>query len=441
MPPRSPAPPLPRSPLIRLSLNSLWLLMARILSQGLLLIFTIAVARTLGAADLGRFAFISAVVFIGNVVTTFGLDTLLLREVAARRGNLAERATAALQETVTAALLLQLALAAIFISVVWIAGPRLPNQTAETAPALRLAALSLIPLAFSTVHSAILRAHERMDLYLIFSLVAALIIGAGGIVLWRRGGSLLGAVGVVVLSQSAGALVAAVLCCPYQPRLIAQPARLRRALRRVASAGATLATLMILSVLYQRSGLLLLSLLTDDAATGWYSAAARVLEALKLIPGAFFGAVFPMLAANAAVAQPVNLRRAYARGFTALVALSILLAALTTILAGPLVVTLYGPGYAPAADALRLMAWSLPLTVFTFKYSFELVVGGLERVAMLSMLLTLLLSAGLTVTLIGRWSLTGAAAALVASELVQVCILALLSARIVQPVRLQEGRK
>lgn len=429
------------SPLARLSLNSFWLLAARVLSQGLLLLFTIAVARTLGAAALGRFAFISAVVFIGNVVTTFGLDTLLLRDVAARRGSPTERATTALQETTTAALLLQLALSMGFIGLVWLVGPRLPNQTAESAPALRLAALSLIPLAFSTVHSAILRAHERMDLYLVFSLVTALIMGAGGLILWRRGGLLLDAVVVVVLAQSAGALVAALLCRPYQPRFIAQPARLRRALRRVARVGATLATLMILSVLYQRSGLLLLSMLTDDAVAGWYSAATRVLEALKLIPGAFFGAVFPMLAANAAVAQPGKLRRAYARGFTALVALSILLAALTAILARPLIATLYGPGYEPAADALRLMAWSLPLTVFTFKYSFEFVVNGLEHVAMLSMLLTLLLSAGLTVALIGRWSLAGAAAALVAGELLQVLILVLLSARVAQPLRLREERE
>jgi O-antigen/teichoic acid export membrane protein len=438
--PRSPAPPLPRSPLVRLSLNSFWLLAARILSQGLLLLFTIAIARTLGAADLGRFAFISAIVSIGNVVTTFGLDTLLLRDMAARRGNPTARSTAALQETTSAVILLQGALTAIFIGLVWIIGPQLPNQTAETTPALRLAALSLVPLTFSTVYSAILRAHERMDLYLVFSVVTALAMGLGGIALWWRGGSLTAAAGVVVLSQSAGALAAAILGRPYQPRFIAQPVRLRRALPRVARIGATLAALMILSALYQRSGLLLLSLMAGDAAAGQYSAAARVLEALKLIPGAFFGAVFPMLAANAA-ARSVRVRRAYTRGFAALVAISILLAILTTLLARPLITILYGAGYTPAVDALRLMSWSLPLTVFAFKYSFELVIGGLERVAVLSMLLTLLLSVIVTTALIGRWSLNGAAVALVAGELSQVLILVLLSARVARPVVLREGRE
>ena len=57
-------------------------LAARLGAQALGLLFTAVLARALGEAGLGQFAFISAVLLIGNAVTTFGLDTLLIREVA-----------------------------------------------------------------------------------------------------------------------------------------------------------------------------------------------------------------------------------------------------------------------------------------------------------------------------------------------------------------------
>jgi O-antigen/teichoic acid export membrane protein len=150
----------------------------------------------------------------------------------------------------------------------------------------------------------------------------------------------------------------------------------------------------------------------------------RILEALKILPGAFFGALLPMLAAG----ERPEVRRAYRRSFATLLGLSILLAALTAALARPLVIWLFGPAFAPAVVPLQIVSWSLPLTVVTFKLSFDLVARGLERVAGLSMLLTLLVAAPITYMLIVRWSLLGAAVALPLCEAAQILILASLTA-------------
>ena len=184
--------------------------------------------------------------------------------------------------------------------------------------------------------------------------------------------------------------------------------------------GGALAALMVLSLLYQRSGVLLLSLLADDAAAGAYSAAARVLEALKILPAAFFGAMFPIMVQGRGDSDA---QRAFGRAFAALMVLVILLSTATGAAAGPLLALLFGPGYEAAVTPLRVMVWSLPATLLAFRLSFELVVAGRDRAAAASMGLTLLVGGGLTAGLIGRWSLTGAAVGLVAGELAQVVVL------------------
>ena len=406
----------------------MWLLAARLVGQGLGLLFTAVLARALGQAGLGQFAFISAVVFIGNAVTTFGLDTLLIREVAASRpqqgashDDAGGTATQSVQQLISAVLLIQLALAAVFVAGLWLLAPRLPNQTPATLPALRLAALALFPLAFSTVDSALLRAHERMAHFLLFSLTTATALALGGLALAIGGGGLTAAAAVLVLAQGAGALAAAGLARRGLPGFRRRwvwpsPPVVGRALRL----GAGLAALMLLSLLYQRSGVLLLSLLEGDTAAGAYSAAARVIEALKMLPAAFFGAMFPILAQGS---RGDGSRRAYRRAFLALLAVAVLMAAATMALAGPVLALLFGPGYESAAGALRLMAWSLPPTVVAFKLSFDLVVAGRERAAAAGMALTLLVGGGLTAWLIGGYGLMGAALGLVAGEVAQVVIL------------------
>lgn len=416
----------------RVSLNSFWLLAARVLSLGLGLLFSGLLARALGEAGLGQFAFISALVFVGNAASTFGLDTLLQRDVAAARASAGAKSRPPLGETTSAVLLIQLAISAAYVAILWLVAPRLPNQSPATLPALWLAALALIPLAFSTVYSAILRAYERMALYLGFTLVTAAIMAAGGALLLVAGDGLTAAAGVVLAAQTGGALAAAWLCGRSVPVRWQWAWPSRVAVRRALRLGSALAALMLLSVLYQRSGLLLLSLLGGDAAAGAYSAAARVIEALKLLPGAFFGAMFPVMARAEAVGSSIDdtaqsSRRLYSRAFVGLLAASVALAACASALAPVIVRLLFGPGYEAAASALRVMAWSLPATVVTFRLSFDLVICGRERVAATSMALTLLVSGGLTAFLIARAGLAGAAWGLVAGEVAQVLILVTLT--------------
>ena len=119
--------PKARALLRRLSLNTLWLLLARLGSHGLMVLFTLIVARSLGEAGLGEYALMVAVVFLGNALTSFGTDMYLVREIAARRAL----------SLLPPALLLQGALSALLISAIFLLPPQLPHQRPEAALALR----------------------------------------------------------------------------------------------------------------------------------------------------------------------------------------------------------------------------------------------------------------------------------------------------------------
>src|SRR5688500_11619985 len=67
------------------NINSLWMLLSRITTQALSLVFIGSVARNLGSGIFGQYALLAATVYIGNVFTTFGTDALLIREIARER--------------------------------------------------------------------------------------------------------------------------------------------------------------------------------------------------------------------------------------------------------------------------------------------------------------------------------------------------------------------
>jgi O-antigen/teichoic acid export membrane protein len=188
----------------RIRLNSIWLLLARLITQAELIVFTVLVARSLGVSGFGQYAFVAALIFLGNVATTFGTDTLLIREVARNRQ--------AADGLIPAALWLQLLLSAVWLIIVAFGADVLNDQSPEVGAALKVYSLSLIPLAFFTVFTAVLRAHERMDLYLLLNGIVALIQLAGAWWVLQQHGGLLSLVMMLNIVQLSAAIIAGVLC-------------------------------------------------------------------------------------------------------------------------------------------------------------------------------------------------------------------------------------
>ncbi len=399
---------------LRFGLNSVWLLMARLLTTALSLAFFALLARRLGDVGLGRYALIMAVVFVGNVFTTFGIDTLLIRSLARQDG--------ASQALPGVALRLQLLLSMAFIGAIWLFAGLLPDAASVTAWALRIAVLGLLPLAVVTVYSAALRAYERMDLYLALQVLTTLAFTViAGATLLTDGGGLVEVAVIYVVAQIGSALLAAILSRIGLPAPVSLRGRGGALIRRTLHSAWPLALLTIAAVLYQRVGVLLLSLLAGDGLTGEYAAAMRIVEGLKIPHQAALGALFPMLARAPAVLASVDqgTTRLFRRAGWALAGFSLVAAAIVGLGTGPIIRLLYGPDFEPAATALAVLLWSLPLYTVSAVISLDLVAAGQERKVLRSLTAGLIAAAALILVLLPTAGLVGACMGVIGGELVQ----------------------
>jgi O-antigen/teichoic acid export membrane protein len=396
----------------RFGLNSLWLVLARLGTQAVGLALAVLLARRLGEAGFGQYAWLAAVVALGNTVTTFGTDTLIIRELARD-----ERAMPAL---LGAALWLQLALSAIWLVFVWL----WPPGTMASPALVGLFSLSLIPLALSTVFSAALRARERMELYLALNLAVAL-AQLAGVAVWVQSLADLPTLALVLAAANAGgAVLAAELCVRAVPRFAVDWRVTGGIVGAILWAALPLALLTGFAIAYQRLGVFALSALAGEAATGWYSAAARLVEGLKLGHFAVFGALLPAL--SQAPAQTAQTAR---RAWIVLLAASTALALIISLLAAPLVRLFYGDRYLPSIPALQILIWSLLPYSLSAYLSVRLVARNAEYILLAGTLLTFLVAVALQVWLIPLWGVTGACVGLVISECVLAVLLAAFSRR------------
>ncbi|WP_420631042.1 methyltransferase domain-containing protein [Candidatus Leptofilum sp.] len=379
--------------------NSLWLWLARVGQQGIGLLFLALVARQLGDVGLGQLSWVMAVLYIGNVFSTFGLDTVLLRQIgAARRTDTIPLASV---------LALELLLVGIFMLGLWLVP--FSGQTAVTVAGLRLYGWALLPLAWLTVSNAALRAYEQMGWLAILTLGTALLQLGGTAVLFAFGVGFAGLIGWLVAVQIISAGVSWWSCRQVLPNFGLSWPLLRLAeMRKLATVGLWLALLMVTAVLLQRIGILLVGWQGTMAQTGQMAAALRLVEAARLLPAAVMGAVFPMLARQQTAVD--------GRVRWGLVMYGLLAAILLTLLACPLIFLLFGDGYETAVLPLQLLAWGLIPFALSQPLAVELIVAGAEKRVLAGTFLSLVGTAVIC-TAAFRWQgLNGLSVGLVVGE-------------------------
>jgi O-antigen/teichoic acid export membrane protein len=381
------------NPAVSIRRNSFWLAFARFSAQALNVLFAALAARRLGAAGFGHFSFLTALVLLGNTFTTFGTDTLLIRELA-RTGKTTDLLPRAFS--------LQITLSVLWIGVTLLIEPR---------SLLLLYSLSLFPLALSSVASAVFRGFERMDLYWQTTLLASLTQLIAVFLAWDLSSLCV----FLMIGHLAAALISLALCSASFPTFSLFPLLDFRPIFSLALPFALLTTISLLS---QRLGLFSVSSLLGEREAGYYSAAARVVEGLKLGHYAVLGALLPALSRAAQNTNP-KLRVA----FTAMLGLSALLSAAVTLAAQPLVTLLYGSGYTPSIALLTILAWTLvPYTVSAF-ISVDLVSGGHEQTLVKTAIVSLGIFLALYFGLISVFGSNGAACAALVGEILQAVVL------------------
>jgi len=373
--------------------NSLWLLLARLTAQGLAILFIALIARRLGVESFGQFTLIAALVLIGNTFTNFGTDTYLIREIAR---------TKQIAPLVPRALALQLLLSTFWILITIL--------ITRNSPIL-VYSLSLIPLALFSVATATLRAFERMDLVWTLSLANGLVQIIAALFSFD--------IATLCLFLLIGHLLTAALsywiCSASLPTFSPLPLKSIFPLFRLTLPFAALTILLVLS---QRLGILTVSALQGDSATGIFSSVTRVVDGLKLGHYAVLGALLPAISRGT-----LKSKQSFQRGFVFLTSLSLLMAIGLSLFARPIILILYGENFHTAVNLLALLGWGLiPYTISSF-ISYDLIARGQENTLVKATAISLVIFLVLYLWLISAYNLNGAVYAALAGEIIQATIL------------------
>lgn len=371
--------------------NSLYLFLARASAQLLALLFTAIIARKLSIEDFGHFAFIASMIYIGNTFTNFGTDTLLIRETS--RAN-------KITQLATQALTLQILFSLMYCV----------TMLALRDTSLFIYSLALFPLTVFSVNNALLRAFGRMDIFSFLSFGN----GVMQVVVALLTKDILHLCFYLLIGQFLLSIISFLICRASLPDFNLFPLSDFSPIFKLTL---PFASLTILLVLIQRLGIILVSTLLDETATGFFSSIVRVVEGLKLGHYAILGALLPILSRGGE-----NAKQSFRKAFLFLMIASFCFVIALLIFARPIMYILYGNNFAQMPPQLSLLAWSLlPYTVSSF-ISYALIANGHESTIAKSAFFSLIVYFFLYILLIPIYGITGAVWSTLIGEFLQMII-------------------
>ncbi len=405
---------LPRSDaLTHLSRNTILFFILNIATAAFSFLISVIVARGLGAAALGQYSLALAWSLTLAQFADFGMNTLLTRELA-REPSATPRCLAAALYAKTLFALLLLCGLLVFASQV--------TREMETALTLQLGAALILLNSWYSTFVTVLRAFGRAAAILIFN-VAGLLLQTT-VTLW-----LVLAGWQVPLILVSAVVLQAVQCAAlifwYRARFHFDAPREpfdRKFVWQLLRRAAPFALAGILGAVELRANIFLLGWLNDERAVGWYSAASRVTDGLRLAPNAFFGALLPALATLSTREHADAARCLFRRAQYALLAFALLIAFGVTVSASWLVQWTYGAQFDAARGVLIILAWGLVPALWLGLLTLFLYAQHQERAVNRVLALGLVLHVAFAIPLILNFNAPGAAVGAMLSDLV-VCAL------------------
>ena len=394
----------------RVARNILVTISAEIVTKIFGLILTIIIARYLGDSGFGIYSFIITMMMLFQVLADFGLDTMTIRDISKDTGN----ASSLLSNI----LLLKICLSLInFLFMVFAIG--LMHKPPAIVYGTYIAGLSVIFFSLANTFSSVFNAYEKMyvkSFILVVAKALTLILTVLAVVLKK---DFIALIIIILVSEMFRTSLSVAIYSKYFGRV---NLRIDPTLcKKLFFAALPFALISLVSLIYFKIDIIMLSLMKNDQVVGWYSAAYALLAALLFISDAYNLSIFPVLSRYAVSAKDL-LAFGWERSVKYLLMISVPIATGTTVLADKIIVLFYKSGYSPAVPALKVLIWTLPW-IFINSINVKVFYAtdkqkGLTRVVIFSTFLNI----ALNFSLIPAFSYMGASVATLVSEIVNVCI-------------------
>lgn len=380
--------------------------LARLSSSLLFLIL----ARSFGATDAGIFTTAMAFALLFTQMSFWGLDQVLIRDVAPHPGEAARY--------VSGFLFVRLALATLLTLLLWGTVGGLGLYATQERWVILLIGLTIVPDSLSNICQALYIACDKMAYLPVVSGIQLILrLGVGAFVLfWTR--SLLLLAGVLVASSL---ITLAIHLFITHTRFHALSRHLDAAfVRRQLLDALPFLAISVLYNLEQRGDVLLLSTMRGTREVGYYGGAVTIVTLLSLLPFAYRSALYPLMSQT--YSESIDkLRSLYERSLRYLMA-GMFPTLFVIAFGAPWIVRIFGESLAPSAPVLRVLIWSLLFASLTIANARALIVA--HQHSMLAWFLAVSLATNIVLNLLLIPSLgpTGSAIAKVASTGLYFCL-------------------
>lgn len=376
------------------------------------MVFAMLMLRVLGPSDAGQYSLAVIVVGWFDILTNFGLNTLVTREVAKERTD----ANRYLYNTMALRLGLWLASIPLLAAFFLMRGAVKPMSGA-TVLAISLFAVGLLPSNMSASFAAVFNAYERMEVPAWVSTVTTLFKVALGTIVLLAGLSYVGLAGV---SIAVNLITLAIFYVLLRRSLFRPHFEVDWAFqRRMFSVSYPLMLNLLLATLFFKMSMLLLEwMVPDDRVLGWYGAAYKYVDAVQVIPAYFTMALFPIMS-RFAVGERNSLLRAYLLAIKLLLLVAIPVAFVGWGVSRELIAILGGTEYLPeGADILKVMIWYMPVGFINSVTQYVLIALDQQRFLTRAFAIGLAFNVAANVLLIRQFGYMAPAYVTIASEVV-----------------------
>lgn len=393
-----------------ISRNSLFLIGGEFVSRGIGFVYILIVARLLGVEDFGNFSLIVSFVMIATAGVEFGLNRLIVRDLA-RNPELLRPYLAALLPLRAA---LALAGYAALIALVWLAG-----YSARLVALTAVAGLCLLPASIGLIYAAVFHARQQMRYSAASDIVMAVVQAAAGSAALAMGAGLPG-----VLLAAVGANVAYLVFIARQAwgcGYWSAPQLSRRVALDLLRRSAPFAVVSFLAILSSRSELLILGWFAPAQDLGLFSAAVKFPEIALLLPAVLASAAAPVMA-RCYTGSRRDLHAVYLWSVRRVLTVTLPVALAGIALADGIMSWLFTPDYLSAAPLLQVLFCAFPLTSLQIINNAVFTMSNRPRIAVVAAAVSTIIQFAVGLALVPRFGAAGAAASVLASQALNLAL-------------------
>ncbi len=395
----------------RIAKNTLVLTASDIANRVLSFIFVIQIARYLGDIGFGKYSFAFAFVNLFIIFADFGLNTILIREIAKHKLEA--------KKFLGNALIIKLFLCSITFLLIFIT-INLMDYPTDTTIVVYLVGITLILGSLSGIFGTVFRAFEKMEYVALISTIERLFVVSIGIIVLKMG------FGVVSLAMVllAGNIISFILSIvisfkkfvipEFEIDLVFWRYLLKESFPFIITG--------LSASIYFYIDSVMLSFMKGEAVVGLYNAAYNLVLSLMFIPSAFMGAVFPVLS-QFSISSHSSIKLAYEKSFKWLFTLSLPIVVGTALISENIILFIYKIEFVGSALALKILIFVFIFMCFNIVIANVMYSIGKQTVVMKAGIMGVIFNVTLNALLIPKLSLNGASIATVLTETLVFLIL------------------